>query len=644
MKILIALAAGLVLIGAAIVHAEQWPGIIEPYPESAKIDKPLAVTIDFSDDMWRSKAGVKTANIESLMEKLAGLGFNQVNWIICPERYLTAQAVSDADPRDGVRVAAEAAHRRGMRFYGLFKPFDTGCVNAQVPPAVKLPPNMPVIKTLTGRLAIFSPFLARHPDMCIEHRPVPDRSTQAVTTIKLVKQDDTPSRLDQKRIRLFVGERNGEFEPYPGPMKFADAVERRDGKPVRVLMLSDLSIGPKFRYLLIRTTFPEGGKGDFTNLSSRIIELYDRKGGVLPQSPSIKTLDRDTVVTILKNMWLDQTGRWGVPAEYELDPAYGKLPERTAYYFGPTPDSENDPLVTLDAPGGGLIADARGKDMYMTSLQPMYPQVRAYWLEQIKNLIDDGADGIILRVDNHSTWYTDPYDYGFNPPVVEAYKKKYGVDIRTHPLDQEKWRALQGDAYTQFVREARQLTKRRNVKLQLSINRLMGPAMPYWNLNNVPMSIQWQWKKWITEKLCDSVELKLIPWPWGHYGGSGADFAQEVIRLAHANEMPVWANARIETWWLTISDRKEAATNKLTQVNVGKIIERLRWVWRSRAIDGMIVYENFDFTYLDATAGESYISPAFQTIMENLRRGTAEGLKADKLKTFYLDQPSSIGN
>lgn len=632
-------AASLILLGLTAAHAAQWPEILDPYPAGAQIDKPLAVTIDFSDDMWRSRSGVKAANIESLMEKLSKLGFKQVNWIVCPDRYLTQAAILDASPHDGVRLVAAAAHRNGMEFYGLFKPFDTGCVNAEVPPAVKLPPDIPVIPTLSGRLCEYAPFLAKHPEMRIEHRPVADHSASAVATIKLIKEDDAPTRLDAKHIQLLIGKENGRFERYTGPMTFSNAVEKRNGQPVRVLTLSGLKIAPAYRYLVVRTTFDAKGKGDFINASSRMIELYDDGDVLLPSSSDRGIIDAGALKEMLRHFWLDRTGHWGIPAEYALDPAFGTTPQTTAYWFGVTQDSNSDPVRTLDAPGGGYIADARGKDMYMNALQPMYPQVRAFWLKQVQQLIEDGADGVILRVDNHSTWFTDPYSYGFNPPVVDAYRKKYGVDILTQPFDREKWRVLQGDAYTQFVREARTLTQRNHVKLQLSINQLMGPGIPYWGLNNVPVSIQWQWKRWIEEKLCDAVELKLIPWPWGHYMGRGADFASEVSDLAHSHGIKVWANARIQTWWLTMSKHDNPPDKKLSQADLDKIVERLRWVWRSRALDGMIVYENFDFTYLDPQTGISYISPAFESILSNLRQGAAQGLRAQDLKTFYLDQP-----
>lgn len=641
MKFLIALAAGLVLVGTSIAHAGPWPEIIDPYPAEAKIDKPLAVTIDATDDLWRAKSLLKGSSIDSLMEELAKLGFDQVNWVTDNEQFLTDLNFSDVQPRDGMRYIAAAAHRNGMKFYALFKPFETGCVGEELPLTVILPPDVPLMPTLTGRMGRFASFLQEHPEMRIERRPVDARLGTPVAIIKLVKEDDAPTRLDRKHIELFIGQENGAFEPYDGPISFTNAVEQRDGKPARVLTLSGLKIDLAYQYFAIRTTFGQEGKEDFNNACSRLMELRDGKGRPLPSTSDRGVMDRNAIDQYLAVLWLFRTGHWGVPSEYALSPTFGTTPQTTAYWFGIVQESNNDPQRALDAPGGGYIAGVRGKQQYMNTLQPMYPQVRAYWLRQIKSLIDDGVDGITLRVDNHSSWYTEPYEYGFNPPVVEAYRKKYGVDILTQPFDRDKWRALQGDAYTQFVREARELTQKHHVKLQLSINQLMGDAMPYWRLNNVPVTIQWQWKRWIEEKLCDSVELKLIPWPWGYYAGSGTEMAREVIALAHARRMPVWANARLQTWWLMNSDSKEAPLKKLSQDDVNQIVERLCWVWRSRTIDGMIVYENMDFAYLDSKTGKAYISPAFQTIMEHLRKGTARDLRAEDLKTFYLDQPST---
>lgn len=146
-----------------------------------------------------------------------------------------------------------------------------------------------------------------------------------------------------------------------------------------------------------------------------------------------------------------------------------------------------------------------------------------------------------IRVTNHSAWTVEGEAYGFNAPVVAEFKRRYGVDVCTQPFDREQWRRLQGEYYTWFLRDARALTRRADVNLQLHVNGLMGFDVPGWRRNNVPATFAWDWRRWIEEDLCDSVALKYIPWEFGAQAGTGVAFGEEVMRVAR----PTW-NA-----WLT---------------------------------------------------------------------------------------------
>ncbi len=86
-----------------------------------------------------------------------------------------------------------------------------------------------------------------------------------------------------------------------------------------------------------------------------------------------------------------------------------------------------------------------------TNLSLAYPEVRAYWLSRLREVLDYGIDGITI------------YFHRFHPfvlyeaPVVEAFQAQYGEDPRQLPGDDPRWIVHCAGYVTQFLREVRAL-------------------------------------------------------------------------------------------------------------------------------------------------------------------------------------------
>lgn len=100
-----------------------------------------------------------------------------------------------------------------------------------------------------------------------------------------------------------------------------------------------------------------------------------------------------------------------------------------------------------------------------------YPEARKALVELFKTTaIQDGYDGIMFHT------YIEQFDarceeeFGFNDPVVEAYKEKYGVDIRSEDFDPEKLAAIRGEHLTQFFRELRAALKPHGIKIGIFLD------------------------------------------------------------------------------------------------------------------------------------------------------------------------------
>gem|GEM_PF-3680650 len=87
----------------------------------------------------------------------------------------------------------------------------------------------------------------------------------------------------------------------------------------------------------------------------------------------------------------------------------------------------------------------------------LYPDARRYRLDLCRELVEKyGVDGIAYSLRTHSMspgWPGAVKDYGFNQIIVDAYRDRYGVDIRTQRFDRAKWKQLRGEGLTALIRE-----------------------------------------------------------------------------------------------------------------------------------------------------------------------------------------------
>lgn len=91
-----------------------------------------------------------------------------------------------------------------------------------------------------------------------------------------------------------------------------------------------------------------------------------------------------------------------------------------------------------------------------------YPEVRKYFLSQMKELMEYNVDGIYMSTRSHSSAFGREtlMKYGFNKPVIEAFHEKYGKDISkgfSTEEDGDKFIELNGDLMNDFYRDVKKL-------------------------------------------------------------------------------------------------------------------------------------------------------------------------------------------
>ena len=545
-------------------------------PTKSEIPNPkseimLETLVDFPDDALSCEFPLTPQHIDAMMATFAVNGIERVIWIyyydghggpLLPvglqehvanrEAYDTAGLNVDtgydiyAESIDNLvnplRVAAAAAHRHGMELYACFKPYEAGV-------AMLLPHGSPEgrqwgrLLQLGGYMTWIDPFVLRHPELRLKRRTddmVPGDETAAITSIRLTKKDDAPTRVSAGHLQIWTSNVNYRYtqldidldvtetvEPSPDEVRdIYGNVVTEAGAPVRILTLSGFVITDQ--YVVVTTDFDDG-PWDFDNAWDRLFRAFDAQGRELPGVHAAGT-----------NIW---------------DPEWENFREGgLAYDTGRGPE-----VVFLDAPNSGspqvrppsgihtpvdvrrsqgAIGFARGYNYYLPgALCETEPQVRDYWLSCVQEMLDAGVDGIDFRVENHSTHTDNPQDYGFNDAVLAQ------VPPGTGDVVAEITR-IRTEAYTAFLAAARQMISGADRKMRVTLNtawfrppedRIVSHRLAY------PANIDFDWRQWIDEGLMDGAVLRMFGVEFDAIFG-GDTVVKEMIDTCVARNLPVAVN------------------------------------------------------------------------------------------------------
>ncbi len=145
-----------------------------------------------------------------------------------------------------------------------------------------------------------------------------------------------------------------------------------------------------------------------------------------------------------------------------------------------------------------------GKRYFRGTLCYCYPEVRAHRLAQLQEIVANyQIDGFYLCLRSHAGECEPSYvpdSFGYNAPVAEEYRRRYGTDILTEPFDFRKLYEIQGAGLTQFLRESRAALGK-GVPIALGVMR--HPLMVRHVYPRVKMVVDWP--AWVREGLVDEL-------------------------------------------------------------------------------------------------------------------------------------------
>jgi hypothetical protein len=121
-----------------------------------------------------------------------------------------------------------------------------------------------------------------------------------------------------------------------------------------------------------------------------------------------------------------------------------------------------------------IFAFAKGRlERQRGGLCEGYPEVRKHWLRQLTRFAEIGADGIEIRLQSHSSGVTDFTNYGFNAPIIEAYRNKFGLDTPLDSFDPIKMMRIRGEFLISFLEEAGKLLRKQDMKFLIQVHGFM---------------------------------------------------------------------------------------------------------------------------------------------------------------------------
>jgi len=510
---------------------------VHVYPSRKRDDFFLEVNVDFFDDLIH--APFTPQMFDRLFAEFKSWGVKRCHWFYyggakhgwwrsCPMGVDRNAAKTVENCGEIFDAAVAAAHEHDVEIFGMIKPFDMGFWYSygEGTQAAKTRGKRDRIGGPVGWIADFP---AQHPDFLMSRRPdaFGPAENESFTRIDLVKDDASTAAFSVADMRLYVSDDNATYRPYQGPMEREETVEdypvrehtasggRLTGerRRCRVMRLKDLDLGQNYFALAV-----DGRARSFENTFINLVHVFGEKGeerrltyGVKPRADRAEP---------------NGAGVAEKEADFiRLGVEFDTFPGTPSAVF-PGYDAIRAPWA-LDG-ADGFLALARGKDRSpVAALSPAFPETRTWWLEWASDCLTAGADGIELRVRNHHSPFAWA-EFGFEAPVLRAFKERYGVDLaQTDDFDRAAWRRLRGEAYTAFYREARALTQSFGKPLGLHVSQTMCTEPEF----GCAMDIHWDWRAWLDDGLADSVTMKEV-WP-------RTRFAEDVLSHARPMGIPV---------------------------------------------------------------------------------------------------------
>ena len=475
----------------------------------------LSATVDFPDDVIPGPYDGRL--LEELMGTLKSMGVRRVYWLyygdVEPDSlwagslfdnpqipYGTQTLETIGEP---LKAAVPVAHRHGLEIYGVLKPYNTGMSGSNGPCSGR---RLSGIERIGGAVPQVIPFLERYPHTRLRRRPdIRASHGVPVSRIRLLKRDDSPTRVRPENLQLWTSKDNGRYSRLDAALSVTERVEPAPcevrnyygelvvakGAPVRTLTIDGLNI--RERFVVVTTDFTDEA-GDFINTACRMVEAYGGDSSApLP-----------VVVASRGAFWSGPRDLGNNAPDFDSGLGHFEIP------LDVNASSEGQGLFWNSLAGGGLVGFAQGKNDYLPgTVSEVYPEVHRLWDGWVDRILETGVDGIDIRVSSHGSLVDEPWEYGFDEPAVEAYRMKHGAEPWSSTDDLVRFSRLRGQHFTSFIRRTSNRARSMGRKMQAHIHtEAFRPDIVHGQIMGFPPNTHFAWQDWMRAGLLDGITFR----------------------------------------------------------------------------------------------------------------------------------------
>ena len=502
-----------------------------------------------------------------LFDRLHWMGVRRVYWYYYPmgfwdvladgafpEGWATTRESLD-NLGDPMVAASPLVRERGMEFYAVIKPYETGFTYPIASGSTEAD-RMPGLPGIGGTHEV-DPWVLARPELRVRARiadlPV-GLENVPIERIQLRQKDMSPVRISAQELQIWTSPDNGSYRKRHASFTLSESVETcsddvyaskgelvtRKGGSVRVLNISGISLMDPFVAL---TTSFEDDVGTFKNTALDMVRAFGPEGRPL-----------DTVLGTYKGLLPSNMRRPGL-VETDRDIRTSGL----CYDAG-----QGNTELCLDASNragstDGVVGIARGRNEYLSgALCEAYPEVQSYYMSWVGECIAAGVDGVDVRFTCHSSGTDYPDIYGFNEPLAAEYERRYGVNPDVEPYEPELLAGIRGEFLDGFLRLAKKRLAAvgKRFQLHLEADAFRPDALP----RSIPGRVAFNWRSWLRSGLADEATLA---------GELDDPEVREMLREARAAGVPV----------------------HLRDSGFGNDFAYLDTAYQDEAVDGYVIYE-----------------------------------------------------
>ena len=523
----------------------------------------LSATVDFPDDCRRI---IFTEELlEQLFDRLRWAGVGRVYWLFYSiDMWQTfAQREETTDETLGIlpdpmSVACRVAQQKDMEFYAIIKPYETGFSHA-IPAVAARKQGFTGLPTIGGIHTWLHPWALTHPEMRVQARSgdvCAGSKNVSVTRIQLRQRDMAPVHITADKLEIWTSEDNSGYHKQDLPFSVHEGTDvcSRDvydllgnlvtqkGDSIRTLEILDLHLNAPF---IAVTTNLVDETGTFRNTAIEMVRAFGPDDQPLP-----------IVVANHKSAW-DRSRDFRI-GSLEYDAGDGDMlvcldvsnSERVCVHCreqGVTECMQNPVGSDTEFCRDGLIAFAQGHNHYLSgALCEAYPAVQNLWLSWVGECLKAGVDGVDWRISNHSCWTNRPELYGFNPPVLEEYERRYGANPAQEAFDPSLIGNLRGEFYDQFLQRVKRRLAAAGKSMQVHLEvESFRPDAAQARWRTRPGNITFHWRRWLQSGLTDEVTLMGVNWSPERMLADA--LGREMLDLAESYRVPV--QLRHPVWW-----------------------------------------------------------------------------------------------